>query len=47
MRFSNILQLGIKELRGLGRDTLMLVLIVYAFSLFEQAIVARAASIEQ
>lgn len=33
MRFSNILQLGIKELRGLGRDTLMLVLIVYAFSL--------------
>lgn len=33
MRFSNILQLGIKELRGLGRDTLMLILIIYAFSL--------------
>ena len=33
MRFSNILHLGIKELRGLGRDTLMIILIVYAFSL--------------
>lgn len=33
MRLSNILQLGIKELRGLGRDTLMVILIVYAFSL--------------
>ncbi|WP_026609082.1 ABC transporter permease [Methylocaldum szegediense] len=28
----NIFHLGIKELRGLGRDTLMLVLIVYSFS---------------
>ncbi|PRX09520.1 UNVERIFIED_ORG: ABC-2 type transport system permease protein [Martelella mediterranea] len=33
MRFYNILQLGIKELRGLGRDTLMVILIIYAFSL--------------
>ncbi len=33
MRASNILHLGVKELRGLVRDPIMLVLIVYAFSL--------------
>ena len=32
MHVSNILQLGIKELRGLGRDPMLLVLIVYAFT---------------
>ncbi|RKK04935.1 ABC transporter permease [Pseudoroseomonas wenyumeiae] len=33
MRGRNILQLGIKELRGLARDPMLLVLIVYAFTL--------------
>ncbi len=33
MRAANVLQLGIKELRGLGRDVAMIVLIVYAFTL--------------
>ncbi len=33
MRLANILNLGIKELRGLGRDPAMMVLIVYAFTL--------------
>lgn len=33
MRAANVLQLGVKELRGLGRDPAMLALIVYAFSL--------------
>lgn len=33
MRISNIVNLGIKELRSLGRDPLMLILIVYAFTL--------------
>jgi len=33
MRASNILRLGVKELRSLWRDPMMLVLIVYAFSL--------------
>jgi len=33
MRLSNILQLGIKELRGLMRDPAMLVLITYAFTI--------------
>ncbi|MGD9881196.1 MAG: ABC transporter permease [Reyranella sp.] len=33
MRLANILQLGIKELRGLGRDPMLLVLIAYAFTL--------------
>ncbi|SEP85028.1 ABC-2 type transport system permease protein [Faunimonas pinastri] len=33
MQISNILQLGIKELRGLVRDPMLLVLIVYAFTL--------------
>lgn len=33
MRISNVLNLGIKELRSLGRDPLMLILIVYAFTL--------------
>ncbi len=32
MRLANIADLGIKELRGLRRDPMMLVLIVYAFS---------------
>ncbi len=32
MRLANIIQLGIKELRGLSRDSMMLFLIVYAFS---------------
>ena len=32
MRFANILHLGIKELRSLGRDPIMMVLIVYAFT---------------
>ncbi|MGX1101447.1 ABC transporter permease [Amorphus sp. MBR-141] len=33
MRLSNVLQLGIKELRSLARDRIMLILIVYAFSI--------------
>lgn len=33
MRAANILQLGIKELRGLGRDLMLLALIVYSFTL--------------
>ncbi|MFC4625362.1 ABC transporter permease [Daeguia caeni] len=33
MRISNVFQLGIKELRGLFRDPVLLILIVYAFSL--------------
>lgn len=33
MRLSNILNLGIKELRSLAHDTVMIVLIIYAFSL--------------
>lgn len=33
MRLANIFQLGIKELRGLARDPMLLVLIVYTFSL--------------
>src|SRR5271157_6615304 len=32
MRLTNILQLGIKELRGLARDTIMVFLIVYVFT---------------
>lgn len=32
MRLANILHLGVKELRGLVRDPMMLVLIVYAFT---------------
>jgi len=32
MRAANVLQLGIKELRSLGRDPMMLVLIVWSFS---------------
>lgn len=32
MRFANILQLGIKELRGVARDPMLLLLIVYAFT---------------
>lgn len=33
MRTANIIQLGIKELRGLIRDPMLLVLIIYAFTL--------------
>lgn len=33
MRVANILQLGVKELRGLARDPMLLGLIVYAFTL--------------
>ena len=33
MALANILHLGVKELRSLGRDPMMLVLIVYAFTL--------------
>ncbi|WP_454919180.1 ABC transporter permease [Xanthobacter sediminis] len=33
MRAANVLQLGIKELRGLARDPMLLILIVYAFTL--------------
>jgi ABC-2 type transport system permease protein len=33
MRTANIVQLGIKELRGLARDPMLLVLIAYAFTL--------------
>jgi len=33
MRFANMFQLGIKELRGLARDPMLLVLIAYAFTL--------------
>ena len=33
MRIANIVQLGIKELWGLARDPVMLVLIVYSFTL--------------
>jgi hypothetical protein len=33
MRLANILELGIKELRGLARDPALLFLIVYAFTL--------------
>ena len=32
MRLANILHLGVKELRSLARDPIMLVLIVYAFT---------------
>ena len=32
MRAGNIVQLGVKELRGLWRDPMMLALIVYAFT---------------
>jgi ABC-2 type transport system permease protein len=32
MRLLNILQLGIKELRGVGRDPMLLLLIVYSFT---------------
>lgn len=33
MRLANILELGVKELRGLGRDPMLVVLIVYAFTI--------------
>ena len=31
-RFQNVFHLGIKELRGLRHDTVMLLLVIYAFS---------------
>ncbi|MBN9890213.1 ABC transporter permease [Salipiger abyssi] len=37
MRFSNILHLGIKEMRSLARDPVMLVLIVFAFTFWVHA----------
>jgi ABC-2 type transport system permease protein len=33
MRLGNLFQLGIKELRGLSRDPVLLVLIAYSFTL--------------
>lgn len=33
MRLANIAQLGVKELRGLARDPMLVVLILYAFTL--------------
>jgi ABC-2 type transport system permease protein len=33
MRVANIFQLGIKEIRGLGRDPMLLILIAYAFTI--------------
>ena len=33
MRIANVVQLGIEELRGLGRDHIMLFLIFYVFTL--------------
>ncbi|MDQ6435593.1 ABC transporter permease [Mesorhizobium sp. LHD-90] len=33
MRVANVYNLGVKELRGLGRDYMLLILIVYAFTL--------------
>ncbi|MCK6452295.1 MAG: ABC transporter permease [Alphaproteobacteria bacterium] len=44
MRAANILQLGVKELRSLGRDRIMLFLIAYAFSV---AIYAAATAIPE
>ena len=44
MRLANILYLGIKELRSLARDPLMLVLIVYAFTF---SIYTRATAIPE
>jgi len=42
MRLANIAQLGIKELRGLARDTVMvfLILFVFTFAIYNQATVA-------
>ena len=42
MRLTNIAQLGIKELRGLARDTVMvfLILFVFTFAIYNQATVA-------
>ena len=41
MRLANIAQLGIKELRGLARDTVMVFLIffVFTFAIYNQATV--------
>ena len=44
MRARNIFHLGIKELRSLWRDPIMLVLIVYAFTL---SIYTRATAIPE
>ncbi|MBR1126413.1 ABC transporter permease [Bradyrhizobium lablabi] len=33
MRIANIARLGVKELRGLGRDPMLMILIVYAFTI--------------
>lgn len=42
MRAANVLQLGIKELRGLMRDPVLLVLIAYGFTLQIYAQIGRA-----
>lgn len=44
MRAANILQLGIKELRGLARDPVLLALIVYAFTM---AVYAKATAVPE
>ena len=33
MRLANVFNLGVKELRGLGRDPMLLILVVYAFTI--------------
>ena len=45
MRLANIFELGVKELRGLARDPILLVLVVYAFTLavYAQATVSPEA----
>jgi ABC-2 type transport system permease protein len=44
-RFANVYRLGVKELYGLRRDTVMLVLIVYAFT-YSVYVPARSARLE-
>ncbi len=45
MRLANVFELGVKELRGLARDPILLVLVVYAFTLavYAQATVSPEA----
>ena len=42
MRFANVAQLGVKELRGLARDTVMVFLIFFVFTvaIYNQATVS-------
>lgn len=44
-RFANVYRLGVKELYGLRRDTVMLVLIVYAFT-YSVYVPAQSARLE-